>query len=102
MNIKATRVWVTGVHNSNDQYLASISMNIQAGNFVFQINNMRLVKLPDGRVILAMPAKKTKSGTEREVFHCLNEASRNFMEQTALWHYEQVKAQSHKGRYVDR
>ena len=72
-DIDIRRCIVTSVHEG-DGFLALVTVDCVWGVTGVQIRNMRLIRLNDGRIILAMPSRRDKSGKHYDVVLFLSAA----------------------------
>ena len=85
MGLEITRVQIRPCPFSTNDPLRAIATVILDN--VFIVKDIRVINGPQG-LFVAMPSRRGKDGTFRDVAHPLNSETRAYMEQTILNAYE--------------
>jgi DNA-binding cell septation regulator SpoVG len=82
--VEIVQVWITG--RPKGSYLASVAMELKAGEHRLHIRGMRLIA-QGGRRFLAMPSRKTSKGWQ-DLLHPLEAKTRQMLEDAAIKQFE--------------
>ena len=91
--IHVKRVWITGCsqNGKGEGYLGSVSMDLEFGAVgQAQVRGMRLIEMPDGSRILAMPSRETVTGRQ-QMFRPLNRETEKVLTDAAIKEYERIE-----------
>ena len=82
--MQVTKTYITG--SPNGEYLCSVTMEFESGPYKFQISGMRIIQTNERR-ILAMPSRRVGEKWA-DLLHPMDQQTRDFLEKTALEHYD--------------
>jgi DNA-binding cell septation regulator SpoVG len=87
--VEIVQIWITG--RPKGSYLASVAMELKAGEHRLHIRGMRLI-VRGGKRFLAMPSRKTAKGWQ-DLMHPIEAKTRQLLEDAAIKKFETACAE---------